>query len=99
MWYCSGEGRKRNWDMKGPGSILGCNLLSFNRNNLKTLLSDVKTSVAATVYKREICSDSHVKDWKAKRKNDRRPEFYRVQTIGNRREPVSGGARTVKFRS
>ena len=41
--------------MKGSGSTLGCDLLSCNKNNLKTFLSDLK--MAATVYKRDVCSD------------------------------------------
>ena len=41
--------------MKGPGSTLVCDLLSFNKSDLKTFLSDLK--MAATVYKRDICSD------------------------------------------
>ena len=65
--------------MKGPGSPLGCDLLSFNRNKLKTFLSDLK--MAATVYKREICSDFPRQglESEAQKMIGRRPELYRKQ--------------------
>ena len=65
--------------MKGPGSTLGCDLLSFNKNNLKTFLSDLK--MAATVYKRDICSDLPRQELEseAQKMIGRRPELYRKQ--------------------
>ena len=79
--------------MKGPGSTLGCDLLSFNKNNLKTFLSDLK--MAATVYKRDVCSDFPRQglESEAQKTVVRRPD-----SIENRGELISSGARTVKSR-
>ena len=79
--------------MKGPGSTLGCDLFSFNKNNLTTFLSDLK--MATTVYKRDICSDFPRQglESEAQKTIGRRPD-----SIENRGELVSSGARTVKSR-
>ena len=72
--------------MRGPGLTLGCDLLSFNKSNLKTFLSDLK--MAATLYKRDICSDFPRQglESEAQKMIGRRPELYRVQINNHRKQ-------------